>query len=145
MTAACTGCGGRGGSDQCRELFDQLLALEFTRVEPWGPLHGLTVATYALQHPDRFPAADHDGWLTSLHVYTTHGQESAERMWAAAPGRGLPVIAVAQPSPAPSASAFSVTIFDVAGPGQDFPADGHHSRVDHWARATYAELMNAPA
>lgn len=140
MTNDCAGCGAPD-SDRCRALFDQLLALEFSRAEPWGPLHGLTVAVYALQHPDRF--ADTGGWAgrwTGLHVYVTQGLASAERTWAGAGTRGLPDLAGA-PDASPRSTPFTVTIADIAGPGDDFPAAGHGDRVDRWARATHADLL----
>ncbi|PSK96987.1 hypothetical protein CLV30_12475 [Haloactinopolyspora alba] len=141
MTSACPQCGGPGGTDRCRALFDQLLALEFGRGEPWGPLHGVTVPAFALQHPGRFAATDPNAWLTSLHVYVTHGLESASRMWTGAAGRGLPVVA-GLPPVARMPHPFTVTIADVAGPDRDFPADGHADRVDRWVRDIYGCLVD---
>ena len=44
-------------ADSCQARFDQLLALDHSRQEPWGSRHGLAFAAFALQHPRRFPAA----------------------------------------------------------------------------------------
>lgn len=146
MTVRCAECGGSGDSaGHCRVLFERLLALEFSHVEPWGPLHGLTVAVHALQHLDQLAATDPTGWWTSLHVYVAHGFESAARMWAGAPGGSGVAPFTDTPPMAPKPAAFTVTISDVAGPQQDFPASGHVERVDRWARATHAELIGVSA
>lgn len=55
----CAECGARytEPDDSCQARFDQLLALDHSRQEPWGSRHGLAFAAFALQHPQRFPAA----------------------------------------------------------------------------------------
>ena len=137
-------CDQCGAAADCRALFDVMLAREFSREQPWGRLHGLTVTVTALQHPE-WPdwRAGLDGYWTSLHVYVIHGLDSAERMWSTARGHGLPELADVPPlgQPAPP---YPVTIADVAGPGGDFPADGHEQRVDGWARATYDARSAVP-
>jgi len=55
QTATCPECGG----SNCRPVFDEFLALEFT--DPgYGAVHHLTVATYMLQHSSKLSRA---GWL----------------------------------------------------------------------------------
>lgn len=130
-------CDQCGADADCRTLFDQLLALEFSQQEPWGPLHGVTVPVAALQHPTWPDWRGDGGWWTSLHVYVNDGFDAAARMWATARGHGLPDIAGLPPL-GPPAPPYEVTIADVAGPEAHFPADGHRARVDAWARATYA-------
>ena len=58
MSATCNECGARYGNstDSCVVRFDQLLALDHSRREPWGSRHGLAFAVFALQHPQRYPA-----------------------------------------------------------------------------------------
>ena len=53
----CDECGARytEPGDSCQARFDQLLALDHSRQEPWGSRHGLAFAAFALQHPRRFP------------------------------------------------------------------------------------------
>jgi hypothetical protein len=52
-SAPCAGCGLvlPGGTDGCRELFDEETALHFTDVQYFA-IHRLFVDTYMLQHPD---------------------------------------------------------------------------------------------
>ena len=146
MTVRCAECGGVSDvTGRCRVLFERLLALEFSRAEPWGPLHGLTVAVHALQHPAQFPAVDTSGWWTALHVYVVHGFESAARMWSTASGESGVAPFADTPPMSPESPTFTVTIGDVAGPRGDFPAAGHAERVSGWARATYADLLGQSA
>jgi hypothetical protein len=53
----CEECGATytAPDDSCQARFDQLLALDHSRQEPWGSRHGLAFAAFALQHPRRFP------------------------------------------------------------------------------------------
>ena len=53
MNASCPQCGAvfADASQSCAEQFDKLLALDHSRVQPWGSRHGLAFATFALQHP----------------------------------------------------------------------------------------------
>ncbi|MEC3978788.1 DUF5946 family protein [Amycolatopsis sp. H20-H5] len=51
------------GDTTCETVFHQLLALDHSRQEPWGPLHGVAVGTYFLQHPSgQKPAALRPQW-----------------------------------------------------------------------------------
>jgi hypothetical protein len=57
MTALhCSECGATytEPDDSCQARFHQLLALDFSRREPWGSRHALAFAAFALQHPGRF-------------------------------------------------------------------------------------------
>jgi len=55
----CEDCGARyrDAADSCQGRFDQLLALDHSRQEPWGSRHGLAFAAFVLQHPRRYSAA----------------------------------------------------------------------------------------
>lgn len=101
----------------CGELFDTLLALDHSRRQPWGGVHGEVVACYFLQHPGapRAPAE------------TAPLYEILERFAA----RGLP------PSVTTAETSTAVTIHDVAVDGS-FPAAGHRERVQRWAAAILA-------
>jgi hypothetical protein len=51
---ACAQCGATfaDATQNCEERFDTLLALDHSRVQPWGSRHGLAFSTFALQHPE---------------------------------------------------------------------------------------------
>jgi hypothetical protein len=128
-----------------------VLALDHSRRPPWGPLHGVTVACYLLQHPGRAPA-DRDRPLALLRAYLDGGAAAAARFTEGARranahrGPGSP--APSRPQAAGKApdgprAAFAVTIADVAADGT-FPADGFAERVTAWAEAT-AAAWRAPA
>lgn len=59
MQLICKDCGARyeDEGDSCATRFDQLLALDHSRKEPWGSRHGLAFAVFALQHPSQYGAA----------------------------------------------------------------------------------------
>lgn len=93
----------------CGELFDRLLALDHSRRQPWGPLHGQAVACYFLQHPHA-PRAP---------------RESAP-LWA--------FLESFAAGPEADASPWPMTIHDVAVDGT-FPALGYSERLRRWARS----------
>ncbi|GHE90409.1 hypothetical protein GCM10017786_23360 [Amycolatopsis deserti] len=115
-----------------------MLALDHSRQEPWGPLHGVTVACFLLQHPSRLPAPDRgrawaivrgfvDGGLAAVADLT-----DAVRRANSHRARGaLPILDV----PPSVSGPFEVTIVDVAQDGT-FPAAGFAARVRAWAQAT---------
>lgn len=55
----CEECGAPTTQASCAELFDRLLALDHSRQQPWGALHGEAVACYFAQHPSA-PRAPRD-------------------------------------------------------------------------------------
>lgn len=135
---ACPECGAAGESP-CEELFHRLLALDHSRREPWGPLHGVAVACYHLQHPDSLPGGAHDFTLRLLRAHVESGPEAARKLTegarranshrnrqsehaAGAPRKGAP-------------SGFAFTIAEASGGGH-FPVEGHPERVRAWAEAT---------
>jgi hypothetical protein len=61
-------------ADACATRFEQLLALDHSRVEPWGSRHGLAFAAFALQHPVRHAASLDVAWELLYRVY--RGQEA---------------------------------------------------------------------
>ncbi|MFD5461877.1 DUF5946 family protein [Kitasatospora sp. NPDC127059] len=146
MTAAepCAECGARG----CAELFHGLLALDHSRAEPWGPLHGVSVSCFLLQHPGRLPGDGGAGARGLLRAYLAGGLPAVERLVGRArranshrvtggaghPGPGP------TPEPEPPTAprgGFAVTIEQVAL-DRTFPADGFADRVRDWAAATLA-------
>ena len=152
----CTECGAVAAVP-CRELFERLLALDHSRQEPWGPLHGVVVACYRLQHPAALPARDRGPALDLIHQYERGGLDALQR-WAAharranshrlTGGRDRPFGDTRPASTADGSrtrpdtdaatgDSYAVTIADVAVDGT-FPAAGHRRRVRSWARATLA-------
>jgi hypothetical protein len=78
-SSVCTECGCAG----CSAIFDELLALEFEHPEPYGRLHGLTVAAYGVQHPSRFALGTRRAQWSLLRTYASQGLAAVERVQAA--------------------------------------------------------------
>ena len=71
----CSQCGASTALFSCTELFERLLALDHSRRRPWGPLHGVAVSCFFLQHPDHqlAPVGGNDvGWAI-VHTYLDAG------------------------------------------------------------------------
>lgn len=127
------------GAENCAELFHAVLALDHSRRPPWGPLHGVTVACFLLQHPSRLPAANRARTWAIAHTFVTEGLDAAtrltERARRANSHRNREVRPENTEAPAAPPATFGVTIADVAQDGT-FPADGFPERVRAWAVAT---------
>jgi len=149
--ATCTQCGAQTAEATCEELFERLLALDHSRQPPWGPLHGVAVACFFLQHPDH-PLAPHgrnDPRWAVLQAYLAGGQQALNAMIAVVRRRNShrhrrrddqdrPLFYAARPMPEhPAPTAFGTTIVDVAVDGS-FPARGYELRVRAWAEGTFA-------
>ncbi len=134
----CAQCGAVSETP-CEELFQQLLALDHSRQEPWGPLHGVAVACYRLQHPGSLSEGAHEFPLELLRAHLEDGSAASHKLTERARRgnshrvhreRGV------RTSTTPEApSGFGFTIAEVAADG-GFPAEGHPERVRAWARAT---------
>ncbi|QRP50945.1 DUF5946 family protein [Amycolatopsis sp. FDAARGOS 1241] len=141
----CPECGALAHTHSCEELFHTVLALDHSRRPPWGPLHGVTVSCFLLQHPSRLPAPRRLPCWEILHTYLGEGvfatarltersrRANSHRNAGSAPADTVPDVPT--PSATPSPTSFSVTITDVAQDGT-FPADGFPERVTAWAKAT---------
>ncbi|HEV8150493.1 MAG TPA: DUF5946 family protein [Gemmatimonadales bacterium] len=135
---ACPQCGALypDAADSCEQRFQQLLALDHSRPEPWGRLHGVVFACYTLQHPE---GQTHEAlercWL-ALYRIVVSGDDPV-RLFAGlrnAPKRagaewGIPAL----PAPPPPGGPYSVTLADFG----EFPPESHAARVAAWAQATY--------
>lgn len=73
----CPECGAPVSLRSCDDLFQELLALDHSRQAPWGPLHGIVVACFFLQHPSRRPAAARPFYWALLHAYLRDGPAAA--------------------------------------------------------------------
>ncbi|WAL68136.1 DUF5946 family protein [Amycolatopsis cynarae] len=141
----CPECGAPAQPQSCEELFHTVLALDHSRRPPWGPLHGVTVSCFLLQHPSRLPVSERVRSWTILHTYLNEGLSATSRLTERARranshrhrGAALPDLSPAAPAPSGTSSptVFGVTIADVAQDGT-FPADGFPERVIAWAKAT---------
>lgn len=137
----CAECGARypSGRVECVDHFNELLALDHSRTEPWGSRHGIAFSVFALQHPSQYPRNVRAGaWRMLQRVYVL----GADRMVVAAEMRAvagkLPPSDALPPLPADVAKArvFVVTIADVA----PFAAAEYAVRLESWCRATIAAL-----
>lgn len=79
----CVECGASAGTS-CAELFEHLLALDHSRKEPWGPLHGIVVACYRLQHPSTVTGGSRHVLLDLIRAYREGGLAAAQRWTAGA-------------------------------------------------------------
>ncbi|UKY54829.1 DUF5946 family protein [Streptomyces inhibens] len=140
----CAECGAPMDPRSCDELFHTLLALDHSRQAPWGPLHGVAVSCFLLQHPSRLPADDGAMAWALLCAYLEGGLDEANQLVGQA-RRGNSHRVKGGPSrvvrnaplthrDAPR-SGFSVTIEDVAVDGT-FPSAEFTERVKAWAAAT---------
>lgn len=135
MIARCEDC----GASRCADVFDELLALEFQRIEPFGRLHGVTVAAFGVQHPSRFDRRVREAQWALLWAFHTGGIDAAEQLQgarrrSAARGRGDPTVARLQAAspPLPDTIGCGGTIADLTGSDGRLDPDGHTDRVRQW-------------
>ena len=131
-TSQCPDCGASYASedDSCAVRFEQLLALDHSRQEPWGSRHGQAFAAFALQHATRFATSLDHAWAALHRIYVDGdrpgvvfdrlraNRHAALREWNV-PARP------SQPAAAPP-----MTIADL-GDG----ADRYAEQLDDWCRA----------
>lgn len=151
----CRQCGATSVGACCEELFERLLALDHSRRPPWGPLHGVAVACFFLQHPAHplAPRGRNDRAWEFLHAYLAGGQQALDVATNAARAansrghrhrrpetrhEGVPSVPRRD-----APTAFATTIADVAVDGT-FPADGYEERVRGWAEAIVAAWTSEP-
>ena len=72
----CPECGASydADGDSCAARFEQLLALDHSRKEPWGSRHGQAFAAFALQHPARFASSLDHAWTALHRIYVSNEQ-----------------------------------------------------------------------
>ncbi|HRQ78482.1 MAG TPA: DUF5946 family protein [Gemmatimonadaceae bacterium] len=113
--------------DSCQARFDQLLALDHSRQEPWGSRHGLAFAVFALQHPRRYGAGSVARSLELIQRVVRDGEPLASVV---ADFRARTDTEVPAPIDA-SPRTFAVTIADLG----DFDAASYAHDLQRWARA----------
>lgn len=119
-------------SDSCAARFEQLLALDHSRREPWGSRYGHAFAVFALQHPIRYSASVDRAWHSLYRIYVL--QEAASEVFASMrSGRHEKAAPPMLPTRPPLAGSLpSVTIANLG----DFAATDYAAALDAWCRAT---------
>lgn len=130
----CSECGAcyAAQADSCAARFEQLLALDHSRQEPWGSRHGQAFAVFALQHPIRYSASVTRAWHALYRVYVLN--EAASDVFASIrAGSDEKTSQFAVPTPPPKAAKLAaVTIADL----DNFAATHYPTALDAWCRAT---------
>ncbi len=137
--SACAQCGAEYAdpSQNCEERFDALLALDHSRVQPWGSRHGLAFSTFALQHPEgRTPAQLAACWVMLYRVWIK-GDNRAKLAASMRAQQSLTPEEWGVPGlpPVPAAGKkYAVTIADLGG----FNAESYPEKLEEWGKATLA-------
>ncbi len=137
--ASCPQCGAVYVSceDNCAGRFEQLLALDHSRTEPWGSRHALSFSAFVLQHPNDFGREVLErAWLLLFSVYANRRDlnqvtKSVRRGRTPEAHWGVPPLPVTQPP-----ARFAVTIADLGS----FAAETYPAQLDRWCRAVLAAL-----
>lgn len=134
VTGPCPQCGGvpRGEGDSCEARFERLLALDHSRIEPWGSRHGLAFAAYVLQHPDGYHGHVVARSWQLLHAVFHEGHDPAKVTAALRRSEGTAPPWLDAPPPSRPAPPFAVTIQDLG----DFDAEHYAIGLERWCRAT---------
>ena len=130
----CSECGARypADTDSCAARFDQLLALDHSRREPWGSRHGQAFAAFALQHPVEHRASVDSAWTALYRIYCLD-QPPARVFGALRAAHGRVVSDPELPARAPAmVTRPAITIADLG----EFSAGDYATRLDEWCRAT---------
>jgi hypothetical protein len=144
VTTPCVQCGAvfAGEGDTCEEQFDKLLALDHSRVQPWGSRHGLAFSTFALQHPNDRGAAQLTACWIMLYRVWIKGDNRAKLAAAMRSRQDLPPqewdVPPLPPIPA-AGTRYAVTIADLG----EFDADSYVHKLEEWGKATLAAWGHA--
>jgi len=144
MSSPCTQCGAKFEGDErsCEEQFDRLLALDHSRVQPFGSRHGLAFSTFALQHPDGRDEAQLTACWIMLYRVWVKGDNRAKLAAAMRERRDTPTSewdVPPLPAPPPPGTRYAVTIADFG----EFDAETYVAKLEEWGRATLAAWMAA--
>lgn len=115
--------------DSCAARFEQLLALDHSRQEPWGSRHGQAFASFTLQHPLRYPASLDRAWQALYRIYVLNESSTSVLAAMRRPGEALPAVPA---RPSERASAPALTIADLG----EFGAETYAAALDDWCRAS---------
>jgi hypothetical protein len=144
MNTACAQCGAQfaDASQDCEGQFDKLLALDHSRVQPWGSRHGLAFSTFALQHPAGRTEAQLAACWVMLHRVWIEGDNRAKLAAAMRLRQDLPPEEWGVPPvPAvpPAGTRYTVTIADLG----EFDEESYPQKLEEWGKATLAVWMAA--
>ena len=132
----CSECGAEYANPgvSCPTRFDELLALDHSREEPWGSRHGQAFAAYALQHPRTHAASLDRAWVALYAIYVLNEEP-------------LQVFEVLRRTPSQLAARLSIPPrpegmvqppeITIATLG-DFASNTYPRLLDSWCRATLA-------
>ena len=125
----CPECGAQyaDANESCAKRFDQLLALDHSRQEPWGSRHGQAFAAYALQHPTTHAPSLDAAWAALYRIYVL-GEYPPAVIAAMRAGRSADAV---QPRPLHRIAPPKATLADLG----DFDPATYSGRVDDWCRA----------
>ena len=137
MSKSCAQCGAvfADPSQSCEEQFDKLLALDHSRVQPWGSRHGLAFSTFALQHPEGRTAAQLAACWIMLYRVWMKGDNRAKLAAAMRERQNLPPAewdVPPLPAAPPAGTRYAVTIADLG----EFDAATYVQKLEDWGRAT---------
>lgn len=130
----CPECGARysADTDSCAVRFEQLLALDHSRQEPWGSRHGQAFAVFALQHPIRYAASLDHAWEALCRIYVLRQPPADVFRSMRARDNQRSRSAHIPPRPPKPVRAHTTTIADLG----EFPAGEYAAALDGWCRAT---------
>jgi hypothetical protein len=139
VTTRCRQCGAQFAdpAQRCEERFDTLLALDHSRLQPWGSRHGLAFSTFAMQHPNGRSAAQLEACWIMLHRVWIDGDNRAKLAAAMRARPDMPPVdwgVPPLPEPPPAGTPYAVTIADLG----EFDADTYVGKLEDWGRATLA-------
>jgi len=136
----CAECGAvySDPDDSCALRFEQLIALDHSRREPWGSRHGQAFAAFALQHPLTYAPSADAAWDSLYRIYCL-GQLPAH-VFGARRNRRAAATDHVPPRPSRPVAIASLTIADLG----DFAAEAYAARLDSWCRAALAAWGASP-
>jgi len=132
----CPECGASydSGGDSCAARFDQLLALDHSRREPWGSRHGQAFAAFALQHPQGFAGSLDHAWAALHRIYFAGDRPSLVFEQLRSGRQGELARWNVPPRPERPLTSPSVTVANLGA----FDADTYAEQLDDWCRASLA-------
>lgn len=142
-SSTCPECGASYASDgdSCSTRFDQLLALDHSRQEPWGSRHGQAFSAFALQHAQRHSRSLDSAWQALYRIYVLNQQPIAVYTDLRGTAGRAPHTPSVPPRPESPAATFDVTIADL----NDFSASSYAEQLDRWCRSALRGWGAGPA
>jgi hypothetical protein len=126
------------GAPDCRDKFDELLALEFEDPTVFGAVHHITVICYNLQHPATFTDEAIEWMRSSLRAIIVDGLSAVElRKWARKISTGeIKIKRRTAPPEEPRKIHWSMTVADV----RTNDPEVYREDIVAWARSILNDL-----